>query len=43
MVPVLVDDTRNGNKIILSEATAIMIYLCEKFGDSEPLFKASYF
>ncbi len=36
MVPVLVNETTN-EKIILSEAAAIMIYLCEKFGDTELL------
>lgn len=34
MVPVLVDNTKEQDKIILSEAAAIMIYLCEKFGDT---------
>lgn len=37
MVPVLVDDTTDKDKVILSEAAAIMIYLCERFGDSELL------
>lgn len=35
MVPVLVDDTAGQEKVILSEAAAIMIYLCDKFGDTD--------
>lgn len=34
MVPVLVDDEAKNGPIILSEAGAIMIYLCEKAGDT---------
>jgi len=37
MVPVLTNDTNNQRKIILSEAAAIMIYLCEQHGDTELL------
>ena len=37
MVPVLVHEAPNKDKVILSEAAAIMIYLCERFGDSELL------
>ncbi len=34
MVPVLVDDQAEGDPIVLSEAGAIMIYLCESVGDT---------
>jgi len=34
MVPFLVDDGTEGDAIMLSEASAIMIYLCEKTGDT---------
>jgi len=35
MVPVLVDDSAGQEKVVLSEAAAIMIYLCDKFGDTD--------
>lgn len=35
MVPVMVIENKNQKKIILSEAAAIMIYLCEQYGDTE--------
>lgn len=37
MVPVLVIEDDDQEKIILSEASAIMIYLCEQAGDTELL------
>lgn len=37
MVPVMVIEDENQEKIILSEAAAIMIYLCERYGDNELL------
>jgi len=37
MVPVMVIEEDNKEKIILSEAAAIMIYLCEQYGDTELL------
>lgn len=35
MLPVLIDDGPDDGPIILSEAGAIMIYLCEKVGDTQ--------
>lgn len=37
MVPVMVIENEHQKKIILSEAAAIMIYLCEQYGDTELL------
>ncbi len=37
MVPVIVVDDPVQGEIILSEAAAIMLYLCEQYGDSELL------
>ena len=37
MLPVLVDEMDNGETIVLSEASAINIYLCEKYGDNKLL------
>jgi len=34
MVPLLIDDKPGEETVILSEASAIMIYLCEKVGDN---------
>ena len=35
MVPVLVDTLANGEEIVLTEASAIMIYLCENYSNHE--------
>ncbi len=37
MLPVLVDELDNGEKLVLSEAAAINIYLCEKYNDNKLL------
>jgi len=37
MVPVMVIEDGNQEKIIISEAAAIMVYLCEQYGDTELL------